>query len=226
MSCTHGRSNVTTSYLRLIRAQFNHESIASEGPRYDQLGYHWGHITVEGRTFLVRGEVISNSYEYLVTYQLCTQVFIFTYNVSDKKSLELLYDLYSNVPTPKDGLITLDRRLEGLQVPRDRYPIIVVGCRFEKEYTKFGGQREVFEEDVAKFVDEHPDCESVGEWVCDGESNENVSFAFEKASELLYQMLLLADLSKVLLPNRSNHGNQSLKRRCLDVLNIIRHRRA
>jgi GTPase SAR1 family protein len=179
---------------------------------------HWEHIIVDGYTYYLRGEGRALPGFPPVVYHKITQVNIFTYNTSNKKSFEVLHDMYAKIPTPKDGLINLELR----QVPGDRYPIVIVGCRFEKKYAKYGGEREIFEKDVAKFVEQHPGCESVGEWVCDGESNENVSAAFGKAAELTHQMHLHVEAPTEQPSNGPSPDNQSVKSPSIGILNAIR----
>jgi hypothetical protein len=146
--------------------------------KFENVELSWENIVVEGSTYRVRGEA-SAMHHFLF---LTLQVAIFAYNTSSKTEFEKLHDMYNELPAPKGGLIQFD----SVKIPADRYPIVVVGCTFEGRYKNHGGEREVFEQDVAKFIDEHPGCTSAGNCVVDEEKNENVELAFVKATELFH----------------------------------------
>jgi hypothetical protein len=138
------------------------------------------YITVEGSTYRLHAEEASLDPFYSFRFQ----VIILTYNTANKSEFERLHDIYSQIPPPPHGLI----EAPGAKIPADQYPIVVVGCTFEGKYQTYGGERAVFEKDVAKFIEEHPGCTSVGECVLDGEKNANVQVAFCKAAEIFHQL--------------------------------------
>jgi hypothetical protein len=161
----------------------------------------WENVTVEGCTYRLRGEARSNQFP--ASMYMFTQVVIFTYNTSSKSEFEKLRDEYNELPTPVDGLIYCNAG----KMPADRFPMLVVGCTFEGKYETYSGEREVFEQDVAKFIEEHPGCISGGECVVNGENDENVLEVFFKAAEIFHQ-LTATELPKT--PQKSEQRTENM----------------
>jgi hypothetical protein len=131
---------------------------------------------------------------------------ISTYITSSESDLQILLGHYMGIPTPGDGFIKFEftqmvggrMNFESAKVLPDRYPILLVRCVFTGTYAKGynypttnGGGREVFEQDVLKFVEEHPGRVSMPNCVLDG-GNRNAELLIAKAAEIVHNMIAKA----------------------------------
>ena len=111
-----------------------------------------------------------------------TQVIIFAYDVSSKKSFERLDKIYDDLPPPENGRIRFDVT-HPMSATADRYPIVLIGCKYPAD-----NRREVENDDVTRFLRDHPGSTFAGECVPDGIMNENVDQVFQVSTEILHEL--------------------------------------